>query len=213
MKCRRAEMGACLVSNPSDWRNRIGDWMQTYTGIQFFPLDPKSAEISILDIAHALSNQCRFAGHVQSFYSVAQHSVLVSEHIERLAMERALHTGLSPRILALWGLLHDAPEAYLVDLPRPIKHCSTIGTEYRQVERRLMEVVCLRFGLPYAEPLEVKAADDVLLMTEKRDLLGPSPQTWRECAEPQAEKIVPWVPVAAERAFLARFNLLMGNGA
>ena len=83
---------------------RKGDWMQTHSGIQFWPLDPRPEDILIEDIAHALSNQCRFAGHCCFHYSVAQHSVLVSENV--------------PAQDAMWGLLHDAGEAYLVDLPR-----------------------------------------------------------------------------------------------
>lgn len=73
-----------------------GDWMQTYTGRRFWPLDPVAGDIEIMDIAHALSNQCRYAGHTRFHYSVAQHSVQVSENV---APEHAL-----------WGLLHDAPD-------------------------------------------------------------------------------------------------------
>lgn len=87
---------------------RKGDWIQTYTGRQFWPLDPKPEEVCIEDIAHALSQQCRYAGHTIRFYSVAQHSVEIALRV--------------PRAAALWGLLHDAAEAYLVDLPRPVKY-------------------------------------------------------------------------------------------
>jgi hypothetical protein len=86
---------------------RKGDWMQTYTGRQFWPIDPRADEIDIVDIAHALSQQCRFAGHCKSFYSVATHSW----HTSNVCNSEN----------ALWGLLHDAAEAYLVDLPTPIK--------------------------------------------------------------------------------------------
>ena len=82
--------------------------MVTYTGKEFYPLDPNPADIDIKDIAHALSNCCRFAGHIKSFYSVAQHSVIVSELCEP---ENALA-----------GLLHDASEAYLSDIARPVKY-------------------------------------------------------------------------------------------
>ena len=82
---------------------RNGSWLQTYTGIQFWPLDPRPEEIDIQDIAHALSLLCRFNGHCQRFYSVAEHSVHVS-------------TILAPEF-GLWGLLHDAAEAYLSDIP------------------------------------------------------------------------------------------------
>lgn len=169
---------------------RIGDWMQTYIGVQFWPLDPRPVDINLFDIAHALSNQCRFAGHVTEFYSVAQHSVLVA--------------GIVPSEHAAWALLHDAAEAYLVDLPRPIKRYSTIGTEYREVESRLMAAICKRFGLPVEEPAEVKAADDIALMTEKRDLMPNCPAKWREDVEPLLERIQCWGPSRSEAMFLAR---------
>ena len=106
---------------------RVGDWIQTYTGKQFWPIDPRACEITIEDIAHALSLQCRFSGHCREFYSVAQHSCLVSSYcIDEDAG---------------WGLLHDAAEAYLVDLPRPIKRFSSLGVEYRKAEERVMAAV------------------------------------------------------------------------
>lgn len=85
---------------------RRGDWMMTYSGRAFWPLDPRADEIDPLDIAHALSMLCRYGGHVRRFYSVAEHCVLMSHAV---APEHAL-----------WALLHDATEAYMVDLPRPI---------------------------------------------------------------------------------------------
>ena len=78
---------------------RRGDWIQTYLGIQFWPLDPRPEEVMLFDIAHSLSNMCRFTGHCREFYSVAQHSVIVSQNV--------------PREDAAWGLLHDASEAYM----------------------------------------------------------------------------------------------------
>src|SRR5579885_2784587 len=86
---------------------RHGDWIQTYCGVAFYPLDPRPEEILIEDIAHALSMLCRFTGHVKRFYSVAQHCVYVSHRCD-------------PKD-ALWGLLHDAAEAYLNDISRPVK--------------------------------------------------------------------------------------------
>ena len=82
---------------------RIGDWIQTYTGRQFWPLDPRVDEIHIEDIAHSLSMRCCYGGHLTDFYSVAEHSVLVSLHV--------------PQEFALWGLLHDAAEAPHRHLP------------------------------------------------------------------------------------------------
>ena len=113
--------------------DRKGDWMQTYTGRQFWPLDPRPEEVVIEDIARALSMQCRFAGHCAKFYSVADHSVRVS----MLADENST--------LALAGLLHDAAEAYVVDVPRPLKR---FLPGYKEIEREVARAIEKRFGLP-----------------------------------------------------------------
>src|SRR4051812_6540197 len=88
-------------------KQQKGDWMQTISGKAFFPLDPRPADVDIQDIAHALAFQCRFGGHVKEFYSVAEHSVRVSL--------------ICAHEDAKWGLLHDATEAYLSDIVRPVK--------------------------------------------------------------------------------------------
>ena len=177
--------------------SRDGDWMQTFTGKQFWPMDPRVDEVCIADIAHALSMQCRYAGHCTEFYSVAEHSVRVS--------------WIVPAPCAMWGLLHDASEAYLVDLPRPIKRYSALGDRYREIEERLMLVIAARFGLGDQEPSEVKDADDVMLMTEKRDLMPNSPAKWRETSEPLASVILPWAPAIAEQRFMHRYEHLLGD--
>jgi len=170
-------------------KERTGSWIQTYVGIPFYPLDPRAEDINIIDIAHALSNLCRFAGHVNQFYSVAQHSVLVSLHC---APEDAL-----------WGLLHDASEAYCVDMPRPIKHSPGL-IPYRKIEQDIMNCVAQRFGLPFQEPESVKQADLTLLYTEKRDLLTMH-QDWGWKVEPLPDPIVPLSPEQARMTFINRF--------
>lgn len=140
---------------------RRGDWMQTYTGKKFWPLDPDPAEIDILDIAHALSNACRYAGHVMRFYSVAEHSVLVSMHVSDPNQK--------------WALLHDASEAYLVDMPRPVKR---FLPGYQEAETRLMAAICERFGLPPEMPDEVKDIDNRILVDEREVLMAPSTLDW-----------------------------------
>jgi hypothetical protein len=176
--------------------SRNGDWIQTYTGRQFWPLDPRAAEIDIDDIAHALSNLCRYSGHTERFYSVAEHSVYVSHIV--------------PPEFAMWGLLHDATEAYLVDLPRPLKRYSAMGDLYREIEGRLMVAICEHFGLGMPEPPCVKQADDVLLMTEKRDLMKTAPAKWRETADPLPLSINrdPIHPEQAKAMFYRRYYAL-----
>lgn len=173
--------------------DRIGGWMQTFLSKQFWPLDPRADEVFIEDIAHALSNQCRFAGHCQKFYSVAEHSVRVSLIV--------------PPEYALHGLLHDASEAYLVDLPRPVKYYSEIGKHYVAAEKRVAEEIGKHFGLVLTpEPAQVKEADNILLMTEARDLLGKPPVPWQESAvKPLPDRIEPWSPTLAKDRFIARF--------
>lgn len=167
------------------------DWIQTWTDRQVHPLDPDPDTFAIEDIAHALSLQCRFNGHCKSFYSVADHSVRVSHAV--------------PPEDALWGLLHDAAEAYLSDLPRPIKVQIPI---YREYEDRLMHTLADHFGLSWPMPASVHGADEVLLATEQRDLMGPPPAPWGLTAEPLPERIEPLSPEAARAAFLARYREL-----
>ena len=175
---------------------RIGDWTQTYTGRQFWPLDPRPSEVSIIDIAHALSNQCRFSGHSNTFYSVAQHSVIVSR--------------LCPKTMALTGLMHDASEAYLGDWIRPIKklmlfnHCGgLVGAS--AIEDLVWQAICDRFGLIRKLPEDIIRCDDVALVTEARDIMGGQCRPWPSNAEPLPQRIVPVGPKDAEIAFLTRF--------
>ncbi len=170
---------------------RQGDWIQSHSNVQFFPMDPRVGDIHLEDIAHALSHLCRFGGHSSHYYSVAQHSVLVSWHCGDYGRE---------------GLLHDATEAYLVDVPRPIKrHLNN----YMLIEETLARVIGYRFGLDLAHlPQVVKDADEAALWTEKRDLLGPSPHTWGTPKEPWADRIVAWTADQSKRAFLDRARAL-----
>lgn len=172
---------------------RQGDWIQTHSGRAMHPLDPRVEEIDIFDIAHSLALQCRYTGHVKNFYSVGEHSVRVSHIV--------------PPEYAMWGLLHDASEAYLTDMSRPVKRSSVLGAEYVKVEKRLMEVICEKFNLTLPEPPEVKKADNILLMTEKRDLLanGNCLPKWQETEEPLVETIIPWSWQIAEQAFINRY--------
>jgi hypothetical protein len=166
----------------------------TKRGREFRPLNPRVEDVDIRDIAHALSNMCRFNGHVREFYSVAQHSVLVSNLLDD-----------EPEY-ALWGLLHDATEAYLPDVTRPIK--SHIEG-FCDIEDRLMAVIAEAFNLFPAWPMpkEVKLADNRLLVTEQRDLcLGYTPSL--EDVEPLPEVIEPLEPIVARIRFLQRFNYL-----
>ncbi len=177
---------------------RVGDWIQTYTGLVMYPLDPRPEEICIEDIAHALSNLCRFTGHCREFYSVADHSVRVSYACD-------------PQD-ALWGLLHDAPEAYLADMSRPIKRYSPFGQIYKGVEDRLMNQIVIKFGLSqFGTPASVIEADTVLLMTEKRDLMHGCNKPWEDTAQPLKAVIEPLPPSHARLNFMRRFRQLTAS--
>ena len=167
------------------------DWIQTFTGRRFGVLHPDPDAVDIVDIAHSLSLLCRFNGHCSGFYSVAEHSVRVSK--------------ILPPALALSGLLHDAAEAYVSDLPRPVKR--QLGA-FSDMEDRVLAVIFTRFGLALPLHEAVHHADDVLLATEKRDLMGDGAGSWGPLAEPLADRILPLNPGEAERAFLARFGAL-----
>lgn len=166
--------------------------IRTFSGNTFDYANPSVLSISIEDIAHSLSNICRFSGHVKEFYSVAEHSIRVSE--------------LCSEENKLWALLHDASEAYCSDLPRPFKRM--IGMEpYRTYEKRTMGIICERFGLPKEEPVEVKQADMRMLVTEQRDLMVNAGPEWHD-VEPLPHTIIPLNPEQARQRFRAAFTHL-----
>ena len=171
----------------------IEPWIETYSGLKFDFLNPDVNSIRIKDIAHALSNICRYTGHTKEFYSVAQHSVYVADCVLKED--------------ALAGLLHDATEAYLTDISKPLK---VLLPRYCELEDFIWTKIAERFGLPEKLPISVKDADWRLLATEKRDLLSCSGPAWNtvigiECLP---EKIVPWEPKFAEEMFLNRYYSL-----
>lgn len=181
-------------------------WIQTFTGVRFDPVRPTPDMVRIEDVAHALSNMCRFTGHVRKFYSVAEHSVRVARVVAE-AREVTELVGPERRRLTRAALLHDASEAYLVDVPRPIK--PLLGG-YKELEHHVQDTIGLRFGLSmtdFEDPI-VKAADLVLLATEKRDLLGPPPDAWGHLLEPLPNVILPWEPYFAEQHFLSLYKEL-----
>lgn len=170
---------------------RKGDWMQTATGVAFWPIDPRPEEVHIEDIAHALSLICRYGGHCQTFYSVAQHSILVSR-------------ALAPEF-RLWGLLHDASEAYVIDVPRPLK---PFLAGYREAEDKVMEVIAERFGLTMPMPPEVKRVDNAILADEAAQIMCTPPRAWNLPEPPLGIRISPMEPELAKAAFLREFASL-----
>jgi hypothetical protein len=172
---------------------KLDGWIQTYTGLQFWPEDPRVEDIDIRDIIHSLSNQCRYTGHTRSFYSVAQHSVICSLNI-------------IPKH-AKWALMHDASEAYVSDLASPVKK---YFPKYMDMEEKVQVAVAERFNLPWPMPDLVTKMDYKVLATEKRDLLGEEPAPWGRLPDPLEERIIAQSPQQARRAFITRFVELFG---
>ncbi len=172
---------------------RVGDWIQTRSGRRFWPLDPRAEDVCIEDIAHALSLLCRFGGHCDRFYSVAEHSLLVADQFSDVEG-------------ALWALLHDASEAYVQDLARPFKR---MMPEYRAVEDRVQLAICERFSLDLVVPARVHAVDRAILMDERRAIMSGSDQAWASDCEPLGILIACYQPTTAKILFLEKFHRLM----
>ena len=169
----------------------------TYSGRHLDFRNPDPAEIAIGDIAVALSRACRFSGQCRLFYSVAQHSVLVSLIV--------------PAEHALEALLHDATEAWLGDVSTPLK---ALLPEYVRIEKKLDRVVRRKFGLPEEMSGPVHRADRVLLATEKRDLMPEDTDKWPvlEGVSPLPGSVLPWTENSAREVFLERWARLTGGG-
>jgi 5'-deoxynucleotidase YfbR-like HD superfamily hydrolase len=174
-------------------------FIQTVSGRRVNPFAPDPAAIDIADIAHALAHQCRFGGHCRRFYSVAQHSCVVADIAGRRADADT----------ALWALLHDAAEAYLGDVPHPVKHNSELGRVYRDAEHRLHEAILRRFGLPLTPPGLVAEIDRAVLAAE-RQVLMVAVWDWPELEGIEAADVAiePWQPEQSAREFLERYDRL-----
>lgn len=183
-----------IFGNKDHGSQRKGDWLQVYSGRQFWPLDARPEEVDIVDIAHALSLQCRYAGHVKTFYSVAEHCLHVSANV--------------PQEFALVALLHDASEAYLVDIPRPIK---SYLPEYKAAEKALEAVIAQAFGLQFPWPAEVMDIDNRILLDERAQLMSVPPIPWGvDGLDPVGVTVIGMSPKEVEDAFLGRFLELSG---
>lgn len=169
----------------------------TLAGTYFDFNAPEKFDFDINVIAHSLSNICRFTGQVREFYSVAQHSVIVSHLV-------------APEF-ALVALMHDMAESVLGDVSSPLK---SMLSEYRAIENRVEAAMAAYFGLPFPFPSEVKDADMVALATEKRDLMHAPEilEVWNmiENVHPSPLKIIPMPPAEARALFLGRWDELGG---
>jgi 5'-deoxynucleotidase YfbR-like HD superfamily hydrolase len=196
---------------------RFGEWMETSSGIEFYALDARENEICIEDIAHSLALMCRFNGHCSRFYSVAEHSVRVLKCFQQYSGGDYSKSLSAQRHV----LLHDASEAYLCDIPRPIK---PFLTNYKKHEENLQDIIYGKFQCKFSDimsentlpslryhhsfPKDVKDADLTLLATEARDLGLNRNKKWVLPQHPLPEKIIPYSSDDAERMFLEEFYKL-----
>src|SRR5579885_1941778 len=174
-------------------RNKKDFWFNTYTGQKVYLIEPDPATLLIADVAHHLSLIARFNGATRTHYSVAQHSVLCSLH--------------GDQNFALSILMHDAQEAFLGDMHRPLKREMTA---YRYIERLFERALAKKFGYCIRGDAHkaIKYVDNRMLFTESRDLLPNKNLNWKDEVEPFPWQIMPWTPKKAERAFLQRFKEL-----
>lgn len=152
--------------------------IRTFTGKPIDVFNLTIDDICIEDIAHALSNECRWGGHCKEFYSVAQHSIFTSK------------CATQPNKLA--ALLHDASEAYLRDIPRPIKHRLP---DYKKLEHYVQDIIAQKFGFEYPFNEEIKKWDDYALRQEWSDIV-------------LKDKLICKSPTVAEKEFLQLFKTL-----
>lgn len=172
---------------------RKGDWIQTFTGRKFWSIDPRPDEVSIDDIAHALSMLCRYSGHCLKFYSVAEHSV----HVAQWLLDHSPDDALA-------GLLHDATEAYVADVPRPLKQ--SLPT-YKDAENNVWRAIAARYGLGAELPAVVHEADNRILADEVQQNM--KPMEWHNNHDdPLGVELQFWTPAQAEHEFIAMFRFL-----
>lgn len=173
---------------------KAATFIETYTGRAFWPLHPTKEALSVIDIAHALSNQCRYSGHVQFFYSVAQHCCL-------LATWLANHGGSALDCLQI--LMHDAPEAYLVDIPRPVKQYMP---QYRIWDHAINDVIRDWMGWKDLPILPIQdELDSRIIVDERAALMSRSGLDWGHHLEPVGVVIEPWSPEKCEKQFLMQY--------
>lgn len=175
------------------------NYLNLFTGRKFYPLRPDKEPANIIDIAHSLSNQPRFGGHLSAWYSVAQHCCHVHD--------------LMPKRLKLYGLLHDGPEFVIMDLPMPIKRLPAIYKVYKPLERKIESSIFNEFGV------KVTAADRKLLKDKENRLCQNEKQFFYNHDASRSKKYKPfkgmvlesWPQSQAFGQFLLRYYNLTGD--
>jgi 5'-deoxynucleotidase YfbR-like HD superfamily hydrolase len=179
---------------------RKGGFIETHSGKRFYPLDPREKEVDLKDIAHALSMQVRFGGHCKFFYSVAQHSLAVYKMLERYNY---------PRKILLHGLLHDAEEAYMIDLPTPIKKDIP---QYKSMAKNIQEIIIRSLNIPKLQEYEKDTIKyyDRLVGSYEASILMPC-KTWNKENRNLSYKIEPESQYAVKEEYYETALMLLEN--
>ena len=174
------------------YTGRFRGCMETSTGRKVNPFNVKEEDIDIRDIAHALSLLCRYGGHCKSFYSVAEHSIRASMIMEE--------------VYQMATLMHDAAEAYLGDIVRPIKYQLPV---FQEIEDKISQVIRTKFNIKWDSEIAkvIKEADNIIGATEGRDLMY-HVEDWGNLPDPLPDIILPVSSPEAEIAFLWTFDIL-----
>lgn len=170
----------------------VGPTIMLNSGALLDFLDPSSSKFTIDDIAHGLSNICRYAGQCSQFYSVAEHSL----HVSRVAKGHEFA-----------ALMHDAAEAFTGDITRPLKQ---LVPAFKRIEREIEKAIFARFGLPTDLPKAVKDADLRVLAAEQSQIMPVGTDDWARTEEilPASIRILHLAPDEAKRRFLEAFESL-----
>ena len=176
----------------------MSNWIATFSGSHIDFENPNPAEVDIEDIARALARIPRFLGHTRSLHSVAQHSVGVCKIVPYVwsAKEWSAFGEEFQRGIRYEALLHDAAEAYTGDLPTPAK--KSLGTVWREMERRIDKCVRRALGCVGAEPASVKVADQVALYLEATGRNGTGVGDWDYAFPPRTAEIIARIPEAVQ---------------
>ena len=161
----------------------MNPYLETYSGKQLYFLEPTEDMIELKDIPAGLSKICRYSGGINSFYSVAEHSVLLAERVLYLTGD------VEQAMTALW---HDCTECYLSDIPAPLK---SVLPEYERIESMLMDVIFKKFNIQPITP-QVHWMDKNIVRDES--VLFDKPPSWQDKFEPVGVKVQCWNPVTAE---------------
>jgi hypothetical protein len=191
------EAGVTPKKLDTDTVYKAVDFIETYTGRAFYPLAPKVEDVSIIDIAHHLSNQCRYAGATEFFYSTAQHCCLLYDYV----MGPMGGTPLDGYQI----LNHDDPETYLVDMPRPVKQHMP---QFRVWDHGINKVIRTWLGIgDIPIPTWQDELDSRIIVDERNQVMSDSGLDWKHDLEPLGVLIEPWTPVLAEQNFLLRYAM------